>query len=202
MVDVAEHIGLARHLAKKLRWERDDPDELFGIAMLALTRAGMDYDPSIGEFKACAAAYIRRAIRTHHRDQHVPMRDRRRTVPITEAVELWYGGPGEAGFMERADAQRDAQQRVAELTRGLPPEYAELALLRAAGVPCEEAGRMLGVSKERARQIETVTLRHARERAGVACTDSIARVQARAKERWSRIRPTRRDKTRPYLVGA
>lgn len=188
MIDAGEHVALVRAWVGKMRWAADDPDELEGIAMLALVRAARDFDPGRGlRFSTLGSRYIINAIRGYHRDQRMQCRDVRRTVGMTDGVTRWMGVRDTPGRMEREDARRDAADRLAAMLATVPPEAAEILLRRGRGETLEEVGRGVGLTKERVRQVEKAALAHIRGLHGISETRSLGRVEADAGRRARRM---------------
>lgn len=63
MIDPAEHFGLARYFARRVKRNLPDPEAVEEVAMLTLVRAARRFDEAAGSWAAYASASIDRAVR-------------------------------------------------------------------------------------------------------------------------------------------
>ena len=66
-VDLAAHVGLVRHIVRKMGMDRIDHDEAVAIGLLAMVEAAPRYDPSRGQFSSFIAPRIRGAVIDEYR---------------------------------------------------------------------------------------------------------------------------------------
>lgn len=147
-------------------------DDRVSVAFVGLCRAALLYDPSRGwKFSTYAANAIRYTLlREEHFDRliHLPAAlagkaalrrphlaaeaDRVRGVSSLSADEI--DPPARADGAEEAEARAADREALWAAIRDLPPRYRWVVAERARGKTLESIGRHMGVSKERARQIE------------------------------------------------
>lgn len=145
-------------------------DDLAQEAVLAMTRAARDFEPGRGlSFLTLAGACIKHALFAAAVRAAAALRHRE---PQLSALEEGGpdGGPMAAADPDAAEAGGEAAggearalaERALALVGG---RYAEVLRLRHyEGLTLTEAGRRLGVSRERARQMEKAALATARRR--------------------------------------
>ena len=83
---VAEHLGLARHLALRYTGRGVETDDLVQVANLALVKAARGYDAAQGAFAPYAAATIRGDIKKYFRDQAWMVRPPRRVQELQASI--------------------------------------------------------------------------------------------------------------------
>jgi RNA polymerase sigma factor (sigma-70 family) len=155
----ANNLGLAYREAN--RWRRGarlDIGDLIGVGMLGLVQAALTFQPGrLGKsgkpvaFSTWATLCIRQAI---HRAE---MGERRHPATSLEDGEI-----DPPDLRDDADLA-DIREEVAALLDGLDERRRQVLLDRAAGLTLREIGERLGVSCERARQLEQSALRRVRK---------------------------------------
>lgn len=198
--DAHLHLGMVHKLAHRMKLESDDFDELVQIGTLALMRAVHGYRPEFGcAFSTYAYTAIERSIIHHHRYRIAQRRDHRQTVAMTDEVGIWIGACDRPGRMETEDARRDTADRLAAMLAVLDDRDAEVLLRRAEGLSFDAIAGMMGLSRERVRQLERDALRSVRLASGLPDTGkSLADVEFQAKSAsrrrgWSKKRESRAE---------
>jgi DNA-directed RNA polymerase sigma subunit (sigma70/sigma32) len=185
---VLEHMGLATWMAKKVRsvsrLARQLPwEDARQAAMLGLVRASRSFDPAIcPRFAGFASWAIRTEVQQAARRASVV------TVPsplVQGAASFMRPGTQAAAYaaaqacvsldavtalMEAPTAPggRPTEVDVAPLLARLRPRDRQVVLRRLEGQSLREVGKELGISHERARQIEAAALARLRELVGGA----------------------------------
>lgn len=178
-IDPGEHIHLARWFVG--RWLRPRSrsahlfDDLLGAAYLGLCEAARTYDPARGaKWSVWAAVWMRREVirawNTLHDHVHVTRNARQQNVPspIVLEIDAPYRGDGETTRLDRLPAPGDVEalldcarhvERLHATIETLPPR-ARCAIALRFGLDGEdpltlrEVGAVLGLGRERVRQIE------------------------------------------------
>ena len=161
ILDPAAHIGLVRYLVAR-RYTGEARADLISEGLLAIVKVADRYDPARGTPATFLEPHIDGAVL-----RELARRRRRQEVSLTtedpdgteRAREIAVEDPEPA----RADARRDVERILAQL----PAREALLLRVRFGldgeePATLEEVGAVLGVSRERARQIEAGALRRAR----------------------------------------
>ena len=196
-VDIAEHTGLIPWTIRRYRlaaWARGalEKSDLYSAGLRGLMRASQTWDPQRGKFSTYAAPWIRQAIQREIQNYGCVVRrpsylqDRLRqagqcrmprvlslSAPLKGAADSTLADvlPDEGSIMPDADLERESAERelagLIERARLSDRERRVLAL-RAADVGLAEIGDDIGMSRERARQIEREALGKLRQAAGCA----------------------------------
>jgi RNA polymerase sigma factor (sigma-70 family) len=168
----------ARRLCPPLR--RVPDDELVAQAMPALVRAARDYDPSLAAFSTLAVPRMVGSLRSYGEGLRCGVRYAGRPDVQLSVLEAPWGDDGRAleaadpralppdAAMEEGDeaaGTRALALRALRLAGGRDGEVLRLRFLE--DLTLEAAGRRLGLSKERVRQMEKRGLERARKALGV-----------------------------------
>lgn len=159
MIDPAEHFGLARYFARRIKRDLPDPEAVEEVAMLTLVRAARRFGDSAGSWAAYASVSIERAVRGEvGRQLRAPRatalfvvgedgeEEERRDLPHVEPVG---SGRLEAKELREAVAGLEAREREI-LVRRFGLDGPEETL--------EEIGARLGLSRARVGQLEARAL--------------------------------------------
>lgn len=159
--EALEHAPLAAHVVTRMmrrtgRWR--DRDDWMQAALLALVLAARSFDPGRGvPFGPYAARCIKDALRSELRRADLVRlpadlrgEARRAAAEAARPAALPEELPGPDG---RAEADVRAEQQLAEsLLAALPRRRAELVLAWMGGESDADAGRRLGLSRQRVQQ--------------------------------------------------
>jgi RNA polymerase sigma factor (sigma-70 family) len=180
---VAENLNIARWAVRNfypaLRPDEPDFDDAVSIASLGLIEAARRYDPGRSSFMTYALFWCRNGLRRWWATRR--RKGFRQAVPGVRVVSLNrdLGGRTIAASLRAPvidlGGRHDTEvvmRALAELP-GRHREVVDLTLLQ--GLTLEEAGRRLGVSGERVRQVRQRAVGAIRERCGAECCDSDGR---------------------------
>ena len=171
VVDPSEHIGLVHAVVQKMRWEREEYDELVSLGMVALCRAAGRFDPAAGSrFSTYAYRAIELAIVADRVRRRRAVRDERRTVALTDNAARYVKVRDQPGRMEADDARRHDMDKLAHALRVLNAAEINLLIGRANGITLGEIGASMGICVQQVRNIERASLDRARERVGLPAT--------------------------------
>ncbi|HLI15325.1 MAG TPA: sigma-70 family RNA polymerase sigma factor [Acidimicrobiales bacterium] len=152
----ALHPQLLRYLRQRAPTAAED---LASETWLAAARLLPTFEGSFGEFRALLFTIARRRLVDHQR-AHLR---RPRTVPLAQAP----ADPAASGAEEEVLGAASAQAAIEALVQALPPEQAEVLLLRVvAGLRAEEVARVLGRSTVSVRVLQHRALRRLAARLG------------------------------------
>jgi RNA polymerase sigma factor (sigma-70 family) len=156
MVDIAEHLGLARYWAFKYGATVPVEDsEQYANALLGLAKAAARYDPSRSSFCTYATWWIRQCIQNHRvvrlAPEHLDIDVYARNCDPSELAEV-----------------AEAKEQVEEFLKLVPPRAQRIVMLRMSGYSLNQVADMVGLTKERIRQIQRDSIAKMREEAGVA----------------------------------
>ena len=173
----AANTGLAYwHADRFCRRTRMDYDECVGAALLGLVNAARLFRPELGwRFSTYASWSIRNTLaRELEVERRRPDRLAVRLSGGTQPHSEWGDRRTGETFDEPAAPEgpppydRETERAVADAVRALPPRERAVVRMRFyEGRKLAEAGAALGVTRERARQLQAQALRRVREAVGV-----------------------------------
>lgn len=145
-----DHIGLACMIAMKFTSHRPIEDsEQFGDAMIGLMRAVQTFDPDRGfQFSTYAYHVIKRQIWTSHRSR------RKHATSIEKAFLEDLPDLTDPNDDQRLIDTADMISKMMDCVCILPAREQAVIRARLEGKKLWEVGKLLGVTKERVRQIE------------------------------------------------
>lgn len=112
---VAEHLGLARHLAMRYTGRGVEVEDLVQVANLALVKAARGYDATQGACAPDAAATIRGDIKRYFRDQAWMIRPPRRVQELQASLtSVRDAAPESLGVDDLAEALDVDAEEVTE----------------------------------------------------------------------------------------
>lgn len=155
-IDPADHLGLVHHVLKRLFVPSSvDPEDLIQEGVLALCRAIRQYEPDRGGWASYAYTAIKRGM-LNVLAQH---RKRGRMFSEMDAVKVDGETMDYASTIPAPEEVESHHEEVALLLARLSPRDREVIELRFGLVDrepksLEEVGRLLGITRERVRQIE------------------------------------------------
>ncbi len=187
MIDAMKHMGLVRREVKKWRWSFNTvitQEDLEQEGMRGVMRAFETFDEARGKFSTYATPWIRhfiqREVYRHCRIVHIPMARAKEAYKSGDPVSLTSTSLDEPvqggvaahgacladmlGFVSDADGasfleDQDRKEVVAHLLSTLPEREALVLKLRFFDdMTLFEAGRAMGVTKQRAQQLQARAL--------------------------------------------
>jgi len=158
-IDPRQHVALAMREAKRHAAKIGGlPEDYVGIAYTAMAEAAQTYDPALASWSTYAVRCMRCQLVTQTSLEAYLVTGRRRS----SGGSVMGGDAGEAlaaaaGAMNRREHVPDLPEfvraKIAELVDGLPQRERAVAIASAQGLRLHEIGHMLGVSRERVRQL-------------------------------------------------
>lgn len=191
-VDPSKHMGLVHAVVNKNARPGEDVDELVSACSMAMVRACMGFDPSMGfKFSTYAHRAILNAIRLHRRNQARAWSgiddDIRRNLPAAQAVH----------HFEIEDEAEDIRLRAGRAMESLTDKQRTVLMRRAAGEPLRVIAKDMGCTRAWVQEIERASIaqvraEHGMEDDGRTFTKGPHRKPGRLKREAYRVRDRRK----------